>query len=342
MASRAEDGIAVDDTAWVKVRSLDEFANLRDSQLKSHWWPDIVPHGNTSAFSFAHRVHRLGPVTILDAEFGNDVWVDGGEVRPHYQVTLPVATPSTATNRSVVVEPGVLVFRPEGRVVIPRYVGRLLALMFDRHAVEEALADALGRAVTSQIDFHPVMPATTQAVRSWIAMVSLFAQEVFIPGSVLHQPMVGLPIAESMICGLLMNADHPYRAELEGEAGAPAPRAIRTAIEIIEAEADQPLTVSALAARSYVSVRSLQQGFRTHLDTTPMAYLREVRLCRARDDLLKSDPSITCVASIALRWGFANFGRFAAAYSARYGENPAITLRRSTLHSARRHSTALA
>ena len=87
MASRAEDGIAVDDTAWVKVRSLDEFANLRDSQLKAHWWPDIVPHGNTSAFLFAHRVHRLGPVTILDAEFGNDVWVDGGEVRPHYQVT---------------------------------------------------------------------------------------------------------------------------------------------------------------------------------------------------------------------------------------------------------------
>jgi len=334
MAGRVEDDIPVEDNTWVNVRTCDEFADLRDSQLEGppYWWPDIGPHETSESFSFAHRVRRLGPVTILDADFQTDVWVNGGEVRPHYHVTLPVATPSTATDCgfSVVTEPGcVLVFRPEGKTGISRFVGRLLAVMFDRHAVEEALADALGRAVTSQIDFQPVMPTTTQAVRSWITMVSLFTRELFIPGSVLHHPMVGMPFAESMVRGLLMTADHPYRAALEGEAAEPPPRAIRAAIEIIEAEAHRPLTVSALAARSYVSVRSLQQGFRTHLDTTPMAYLREVRLRRAREDLLKSDPSVDGVASIAHRWGFTNFGRFAAAYACRYGENPAMTLRRS-------------
>ena len=33
IASRVEKDIPVDDTAWVKVRTLDEFVNLRDSQL---------------------------------------------------------------------------------------------------------------------------------------------------------------------------------------------------------------------------------------------------------------------------------------------------------------------
>jgi AraC-like DNA-binding protein len=347
MADRIEGKVSVDDNAWVTVRTLDEFADLRKSQLHSspYWWPEIGPHEDTSAFSFVHRMRRLGPVTILDAEFHNDVWVNGGELRPHYHVTLPVATPSAAMDSdfSVAAEPGpVSVYRPEGKAGVSRYVGRLLAVMIDRHAVEDAIADALGRPVTSQIDFQPVMPSATHAVRSWITVVSLFTQELFRPGSVLHQPMVGMPFADSMIRGLLMAADHSYRATLEGAVTEPPPRAIRMAIEVIEAEADRPLTVSALAARSYVSVRSLQQGFRAHVGLTPMAYLKDVRLRRARRDLLESDPSIDGVAPIAFRWGFTNLGRFAATYAARYGENPGMTLRRSTHHSARPQSRSLA
>jgi AraC-like DNA-binding protein len=341
MADRMEEVVAADNNEWVSVRTLEDFADLRKNQLESSsiWWPDIGPLGDTSSFSFTHRMGRLGPVTILDLDFCNDVWVNGGENRPHYHVTLPIATPSTAmdSNFSVVAEPGsVAVYQPEGKAGVSRYVGRLLAVMIDRHAVEEALADALGRSFTSQIDFQPIMPATTHAVRSWITMVSLFTEQLFRPGSVLHQPMVGMPFADSMIRGLLLAADHSYRATLEGEATEPPPRAIRAAIEVIEAEPHRPLTVSALAARSYVSVRSLQQGFRAHVGTTPMAYLREVRLRRARQDLLESDPSIDGVASIAFRWGFTNLGRFAAAYATRYGENPAVTLRRSADRAIRR------
>lgn len=325
--------VMADNNAWVTVRTLDDFADLRKNQLESspYWWPDIGPLGDTNSFSFTHRIGRLGPVTILDADFHRDVWVNGGEIRPHYHVTLPVATPSAGMDRnvSVVAEPGsAAVYQPEGKAGVSRYVGRLLAVMIDRHAVEDALADALGRSVTSQIDFQPIMPTTTQAVRSWTTMVSLFTEQLFRPGSVLHQPMVGMPFADSLVRGLLLAADHSYRAALEGEASEPAPRAICAAIEVIEAEANLPLTVSALAVRSFVSVRSLQQGFRVHVGTTPMAYLRNVRIRRARQDLLESDPSIDTVASIAFRWGFSNLGRFAAAYAARYGENPAVTLRR--------------
>jgi transcriptional regulator GlxA family with amidase domain len=60
-----------------------------------------------------------------------------------------------------------------------------------------------------------------------------------------------------------------------------------------------------------------------------MAYLREVRLRRAHQHLLDSDPSIVTVASVAYRWGFTNLGRFAAAHAARYSEPPVTTLRRT-------------
>ncbi|OBG29507.1 hypothetical protein A5764_21060 [Mycobacterium sp. 852002-51057_SCH5723018] len=332
---------------WVSVRSVDDFAELRRSQLESssYWWPEIGPLGDARSFAFAHRMRRLGPITVLDADFHDDVWVNGGETRPHYHVTLPVANPSTAWDNDLSIDavPGsVAVYRPEGKAGMSRYVGRLLAVMIDRHAVEDALADALGRSVASQIDFQPIMRTATQAVRSWITMVSVFAEQVFRPDSVLHRPLVGMPYTEGLVRGLLLAADHSYRGILEGEATEPPPAAIRAAIELIEAEPDQPLTVSTLAARSYVSVRSLQQGFKQNVGTSPMAYLRDVRLRRAHHDLLEADPSIDKVASIAFRWGFTNLGRFAAAYAARYGENPAMTLHRSAYRSGRRQSRSFA
>lgn len=336
----------VDNNAWVTVRAFDDFAELRTKLTESsrYWWPDMGPLGHTSSFGFAHRMGRLGPVTILDSDFHDDVWVNGGEVRPHYHVTLPVATLSAAMDRSfsgVAAAGGFMVYRPEGKQCAPRYVGRRLAVMIDRHAVEDVVADALGRSVHSQVDVQPNLPSTTGAARSWITMAKLLAENVFRPGSVLHQPMVAAPFADSVVRGFLLAADHSYRPILEAEAVEPPPRAIRSAIEFIEAEAHRPLTVSALAARSYVSVRSLQEGFRAHVGMTPMAYVREVRLRRAREDLLESDPSVETVASIAFRWGFRNLGRFATAYAARYGENPAVTRRRSEHRSVRRQPKSL-
>jgi transcriptional regulator GlxA family with amidase domain len=60
-----------------------------------------------------------------------------------------------------------------------------------------------------------------------------------------------------------------------------------------------------------------------------MAYLRQVRLQRADADLRAADGSDRGVASIASRWGFTNFGRFAAAYRERYGHTPSETLHRA-------------
>src|SRR5262249_44303955 len=159
-------------------------------------------------------------------------------------------------------------------------------------------------------------------------MLSLFAEQLFRVDSILNQPMVGLPFVDSLVRGLLLAADHPYRSLVTGSTQDVSPRAIRAAMEIIEEDAHLPLTVSTIAARCHVSVRSLQRDFRRYVGTSPMAYLREVRLRRAHQTLLDLDPSTTSVASVAYHWGFTNLGRFAAAHMARYDETPVATLRR--------------
>src|SRR5262245_13981544 len=142
--------------------------------------------------------------------------------------------------------------------------------------------------------------------------------------------MIALPFIDTLVLGLLVAADHPHRAALAAEVSRPGPRSIRCAIDTMEADAHLPLTVAAIAARSHISVRALQKGFRHHLGISPMAYLREVRLRHAHQALLDSDPSTETVASVANRWGFTNLGRFSAAHTTRYGESPLVTLRRTT------------
>jgi transcriptional regulator GlxA family with amidase domain len=67
--------------------------------------------------------------------------------------------------------------------------------------------------------------------------------------------------------------------------------------------------------------------FRRHLDSTPMAYLRRVRLDQVHHDLVTGDRWTTTVTAAAARWGFAHTGRFAVLYRETYGQSPHVTLR---------------
>ena len=109
--------------------------------------------------------------------------------------------------------------------------------------------------------------------------------------------------------------------------GPPTPASVRRAIAYIESHAGEPITAAWIAEAARLTPRGLQAAFRRHLDTTPMAYLRRVRLSRAHRDLVDADPTRgDTVAAIARRWGYLSLSRFAADYRAAYGRSPRQTL----------------
>jgi AraC-like DNA-binding protein len=314
---------------WTTNNGLDGFASLCCHE------PHIRLLSDPESFSLTQRVGGFGPVVVADVAVGSEVEIHCGELCGAYRVNVLRSGRVESVHRgeSLVAGPGTaMVYQPEGDAGSRWVAGsRLLGVKIDRYVIEDAVSGSLGRQLTSQIDFAASMSIEADAARSWFNMLTLFAEQLFRSDSVLNHPAVALPFIDSLVRGLLLAADNPHRRAVAGEAPHVGPRVVRNAVEIIEQEAHLPLTVSTIAARSHASVRSLQQGFRCHLGTTPMAYLREVRLRRAHEDLLESDPSIDSVASVAYRWGFSNLGRFAAVHTARYDEPPAVTLRRGAL-----------
>jgi transcriptional regulator GlxA family with amidase domain len=141
---------------------------------------------------------------------------------------------------------------------------------------------------------------------------------------------VARPLANSLIRGLLYAADHPYQDKLHETSSPACPAVIKRAVDLLQANPEQPFTVTEIAKLSGASVRTLQAGFERYLSTSPMAYLKDVRLGRAHADLLTADPAESSVLDIMSRWGWTHVGRFAAVYRAAYGVNPSETLRRRT------------
>ncbi len=104
-------------------------------------------------------------------------------------------------------------------------------------------------------------------------------------------------------------------------------RLVRSAEDLMLARLDRPLTVAEMATRLGVSVRRLQYAFQQVRGASPRSVLGQLRLERARQRL--GDPHDDCtVTEVALACGVAHFGRFAAAYAARFGERPSDTRRR--------------
>ncbi|MGW4686533.1 helix-turn-helix domain-containing protein [Streptomyces sp. NPDC004244] len=75
--------------------------------------------------------------------------------------------------------------------------------------------------------------------------------------------------------------------------------------------------------------RALQYAFARRAATTPLAYLRRVRLAPVHAELTAAAPADggVTVTEVAARWGFTHAGRFAAAYRNAYGASPSQTLR---------------
>ena len=105
------------------------------------------------------------------------------------------------------------------------------------------------------------------------------------------------------------------------------PAYVRCAIRYLRANLDKPVSMQALAAHCGVCERTLQLGFRKSKDTTPMEYLRVLRLQGARAALQGAKAGPGVVSAIAMRHGFTHLSLFAREYRKEFGESPSSTLK---------------
>lgn len=193
--------------------------------------------------------------------------------------------------------------------------------------VQRFLFDILQLPVERDLHLGPVIDLATPKARVLSRLVETLCSDAFtaqsrdLSGSLQHR------LVETFSHLLLESIPHRYSERMQANKGGPMPNYLRLARDFMHREARSNPSMVTVARAANISVRTLETSFRQHMDVTPHAYLRTLRLKMAREAL--SDPNDTRpIAEVAADHGFPHAGRFAQYYTQLFGESPSQTRRK--------------
>jgi AraC-like DNA-binding protein len=187
-------------------------------------------------------------------------------------------------------------------------------------------AALLDGADVGDLTFDKTVDCRDRAGASLRRMTEFLLSELARPDSMFANPISAAPVEELLLQSILMGLSHNHSALLRRQNSAAAPGNIRRAEEFIRSNAHEAITIESVARAAGCSIRALQLGFRRFRNTTPMAALRQARLERAHNEIMRSDGSLS-ILGVAAGHGFGNPGRFSDIYRQAFGEYPSETLR---------------
>jgi AraC-like DNA-binding protein len=313
------------------------FESRDRDEARAHVGRVFCPHAleiTRNAGGLAARQHfaRLGRASLSYLAYGAAVTIDPEVFRTFYLVQVPlwggarmrvgrhefdsspckasVVNPSDPLHMDWTADCGQLIVR------------------FDRGFVESLLAHHLGHTLRHALTFHCELDCRTEPNRRWLQLLHCIVGQIDATSAEAFGALATRQLEQALLALLLEAQPHDYSEELRHPGGACMPRHVRKAAEFIEANVAEPIGIDEIVRASGASMRSLYAGFRRFRGTSPMEFLRTQRLKRVRDDLREA-ASGTTVSDVAARWGFYQFGRFAAQYRQLFGESPSATLRRT-------------
>ncbi len=276
------------------------------------------------------RQHRidLGPLRLAQAGHCGDldIDVDGPETLVICEaVTARVVR--TVGDKRHRFDPGdVFLLAPPGRPCSVRWrAGTITTCALDLDLLAQ-VAGAAPAGPAPRPRLTALGPAPPHLVRHWRATTAYLRETVLGDPEAAAQPLV-VDAAVRMVAAVALTVASGDGATARDRRDARA-TTVGRALAFMERHAERNIGAADIAAAANVTPRAVQLAFRTHLDTTPMAHLRGIRLHRAHQDLLRADPERETVSRIALRWGFLSHSRFTARYRATFGVPPSRTLHR--------------
>lgn len=317
-----------------RVMSRFELCSTKDLNVAREWGEKIFCENKLRSRDASDKVdtriyyRNLGNVGLGRMTYGGDVTIES-ELGSFILVQMPIYGNETviAGNNTVHSNPmmgSILNYNAPFCIHHFRHTEKLI-IRIDRSTLELHCQQHLGRMLRKNIEFKAGMELNAPDGQRWIRMISYLYDQLSIEGKV--SPLLVAQFESTLVNMLLICQRHNYSDELHTDNHARlAPSFIKRVEGFIEEHAAEPITITDMAKHAGVSTRSLYAGFRRYRNTSPMQYLKDVRLACVREDLAKALGGAATVTEVAYRWGFNHLGHFATDYKKRFGETPSKTL----------------
>lgn len=284
--------------------------------------------------TFRHNRAELGGISLNALSYGSEVTIHAPSPSDSYLVkfTLHGASEVRQGRDSFTTVAGsVCVLNPTRELVDHMSDDfAMFILQIDGPALRLALAEDFGVSARQPLEFLPVLRPLDGAIGSFARLVRTLCEDLDAGTTTLNHPQVRAPLVRTLMNLVLTELPHNYSARLPRADAAPAPRCVRAVEDYIDAHLDRTVSLGDLLAVAGASARTLQTRFLRHHGTSPMGYLRDRRLDRARAAILRRPAAR--ITDIAAECGFTHLGRFAEHYRDRFGESPSQTQRSGRVH----------
>jgi AraC-like DNA-binding protein len=284
---------------------------------------------------FRHRQAKIGHITVHSLQYGAGVMISAPLLPSFYLLQFTLVGEChiwQGTHHTLLPTGSVAVINPGPAFKKAWLPGtRQLLVRIDKRLVEREFHAWTGVDDAGGIEFD-VPPIDDMAkVGTLVRYVRMVCDDLSSDASDLSHPLVADRVMLGLVSLLLASMPHNKTRAIEAAGQTTAPFFVRRVELFIEEHARDAIALADLTGVAGVSTRALQTGFRRFRNTTPMAYLRSIRLELARAELAKAGRLGASVAVVAHASGFAHLGRFARDYQARFGELPSETLYRGSI-----------
>ncbi|NIZ10615.1 AraC family transcriptional regulator [Pseudooceanicola sp. HF7] len=158
------------------------------------------------------------------------------------------------------------------------------------------------------------------------SVVSGLANGLVRADSALHNESVVTHLKQLITSSVLDLSPEFHKANSDRDFEAHLPEHIRRARKFIEDHLTDGIKLSDIVNASGMTKRTVQAGFRTYLGTTPLSYLKLMRLKATHDRLKSSRPNECTVTQVAMEYGFFHLSNFSQDFRKSFGASPSDVL----------------
>lgn len=285
---------------------------------------EVIQHDRSNPLDFRHSSARIESASINQISYGSEVDVlINSSNRAQYILLVQLRGQMLVERESAIkaLEPGsYMLMGPDAQY---RFVHERddshLAVGIPRRLIEQGdeAATGFGAGIDPEI--------IDEQAGSLIDYLGFVCRELNRGGGAFQSSIVRGGVVDSvsgMVKAMLNERMPPRPRPLAG-----APGYVRRAELFMEASLADEVTIEAVASAAGVSARTLHDGFKRFRGSTPMNWLRALRLDHARRDIVAGADSSVNILAIANRYGMQHGGRFAGYYQRQFRESPSETLR---------------
>ncbi|MCF5668391.1 helix-turn-helix domain-containing protein [Pseudomonas marginalis] len=205
----------------------------------------------------------------------------------------------------------------------------LLSITFERDLFDEALEQTASAKDLNRLLRQPVIRVSPQRfAQARRRLLALFSQ------ALVHEDLDStldrareVALEQAMLSELLQLMIDPACDKHQRSPSSTRSFIVEKCHRLATTEMISVPSVIDLCERLQVSRRTVQNSFRSVAETTPLNYLRSVRLNGVRRTLMSTRACELTIGDAAAQWGFYHLSHFAAEYQELFAELPSHTAR---------------